>query len=312
LSLTEFRQRVNGELVNNVCNLANRVLSLLAGPLGHRLAPAGAGPGRELVVDALRKAAEVRAAYERLDFRAAVRGATEISQSANQFLQARAPWAKVKGEPEVARQDLSDAAEVAYLVGGLLQPVVPTIAAKLFEQLDAPPLTFAALEKASYPLLDRSRPVGTPAPLLTRMEEAQVRLLIIPSVETLVPGASAPASAPPPAEAGPVGVLAYEDFARVALRVGVVRGAERVPKSDKLLKLTVDLGEATPRTIAAGIAEAYAPEALVGRRVVVVANLAPRTIRGVLSQGMLLAAGPGGASLRLVDPGELPPGSEVR
>ena len=94
--------------------------------------------------------------------------------------------------------------------------------------------------------------------------------------------------------------------------MGVVRAAERVPKADKLLKLTVDVGEAAPRTIAAGIAEAYAPEAVVGRHVVVVANLAPRTIRGIQSQGMLLAAGPGGATLRLVDPGDLPPGSEVR
>jgi methionyl-tRNA synthetase len=306
LSLTEFRQRVNGELVNNVCNLANRVLSLLAGPLGHQLAPAGAGPGQELVADALRKAAEVRASYERLDFRAAVRGAIEISQSANQFLQARAPWAKVKLEPEVARRDLSDAAELAYLVAGLLQPVVPTLSERLFAQLDAAPLTFAALERASYPLLDRSRPVGTPAPLLPRMEEAQVKSLIHPEVE----GQASPTATP--AEAFPTASISYEDFARVALRVGLVRAAERVAKSDKLLKLTVDLGEAEPRTIAAGIAESYTPEALVGRRVVVVANLAPRTIRGVLSQGMLLAAGPGGAALKLVDPGDLPPGSEVR
>jgi methionyl-tRNA synthetase len=308
LSLTEFRQRVNGELVNNVCNLANRVLSLLAGPLEHTLAPPGEGPGQTLVADALHKAAEVRAAYERLDFRAAVRGATEISQSANQFLQARAPWAKVKSEPEVARRDLSDAAEVAYLVAGLLQPVVPTITGKLFEQLNAEPLTFAALEKASYPLLDRGRRIGTPAPLLARMEESQVKSLIAPEEES--PAVATP-SAPPSADV-PSGSISYEDFARVALRVGLVRAAERIPKADKLLKLTVDLGEAEPRSIAAGIAEAYAPEALVGRRVVVVANLTPRTIRGVLSQGMVLASGPGGAALRLVDPGDLPPGSEVR
>ncbi len=311
LSLTEFRQRVNGELVNNVCNLANRVLSLLAGPLGQRLAPAQAGPGQLLVEEALRKAAEVRAAYERIDFRTAVRGATEISQSANQFLQARAPWAKVKSEPEVARRDLSDAAEVAYLVAGLLQPVVPTVADKLFAQLQAPPLTFARLQGAAYPLLDRHRPIGTPAPLLPRMEESQVKSLIGPAAVALAPVA-APASVAAPPEGAAPGTLSPEDFAKVALRVGLVRAAERVSKADKLLKLTVDVGEAEPRTIAAGIAEAYAPEAVVGRRVVVVANLAPRTIRGILSQGMLLAAGPGGAALRLVDPGDLPPGSEVR
>ncbi|MGO8971027.1 MAG: methionine--tRNA ligase [Myxococcaceae bacterium] len=307
LSPNEFRQRVNGELVNNVCNLANRVLSLLAGPLQEKLAPAGAGPGKALVEESLRKATEVRAAYQALDFRAAVRGAIEISQSANQFLQARAPWAKVKSEPEVARRDLSDAAEVAYLVAGLLQPVVPSVAGKLFEQLKAEPLTFAKLEGASYPLLDRARAIGTPSPLLPRMEEAQVTSLIVP--EAAPPATSAQA---PPVHAPVPATLSAEEFGRVALRVGLVRAAERVPKADKLLKLLVDVGEAEPRTIAAGIAEAYAPETVVGRRVVVVANLAPRTIRGILSQGMLLAAGPGGAALRLVDPGDLPPGSEVR
>ena len=310
LSLTEFRQRVNGELVNNVCNLANRVLSLLAGPLGQKLAPAGPGPGQVLVEEALRKATEVRAAYDRLDFRAAVRGATEISQGANQFLQGRAPWAKVKSEPEVARRDLSDAAEVAYLVAGLLQPVVPTVAEKLFSQLQAEALTFARLQHATYPLLDRAKPIGTPAPLLPRMEEAQVKSLIVPAGER--PSAAPVAAAAAAQPAGNPGTLSPEDFAKVALRVGLVRAAERVPKADKLLKLTVDVGETEMRTIAAGIAEAYAPEAVVGRRVVVVANLAPRTIRGILSQGMLLAAGPGGAGLRLVDPGDLPPGSEVR
>lgn len=124
--------------------------------------------------------------------------------------------------------------------------------------------------------------------------------------------AAAASAAPAPTDAAAPGTLSPDEFAKVALRVGVVRAAERVPKADKLLKLTVDVGEAAPRTIAAGIAEAYAPEAVVGRHVVVVANLAPRTIRGIQSQGMLLAAGPGGATLRLVDPGDLPPGSEVR
>jgi methionyl-tRNA synthetase len=306
LSPTEFRQRVNGELVNNVCNLANRVLSLLAGPLGGRLSSEASGPGQALVVEALHKAAEVRSAYERLDFRAAVRGATEISQTANQFLQIHTPWAKVKDEPEVARRDLSDAAEVAYLVAGLLQPVVPSISEKLFQQLNALPLTFARLTGASYPLLERSRPIGTPAPLLARMEEAQVKSLLSPPEEAAATAANTQLAEPPAA------TISFEDFDRVALRVGIILAAERVHKADKLLKLTVDVGEAEARTIAAGIAEAYAPEALVGRRVVVVANLAPRTIRGISSQGMLLAAGPGGAALRLVDPGELPPGSHVR
>ena len=309
LSLADFRQRVNGELVNNFCNLANRVLSLLAGPLGGKLATPGNGPGRQLVEESLRRAADVRAAYERLDFRSAVRAAMEISQGANQFLQVRAPWAKVKAEPEVARADLSDAAEVAYLVGALLQPVVPTVANQLFAQLQAPPLTFAGLEQARYPLLDRARPVGTPSPLLPRMEEAQVKRLIVPEGTDKSPPKSAAPRVAPPDTAPPQ--LAPHELGRIDLRVGTVLSAERVPNADKLLRLGVDLGEGGPRSVVAGLAEAYAPEALVGRRVVLVANLAQRTIRGIPSQGMVLAGGPGGPSLRLVDPGERPPGTPV-
>ncbi len=95
--------------------------------------------------------------------------------------------------------------------------------------------------------------------------------------------------------------------------MGKIVSAERIPKADKLLKLTVDVGEGAPRTIAAGIAEAYPePEGLVGRNVVVVTNLKPRTMRGIESRGMLLAAGAGGKDLSLVDPGPLPPGAEVK
>lgn len=300
LSLQDFRLRVNGELVNNVGNLANRGLSMLAGPLQKRLSPGGAGPGRALVEDALKRVPEVRAAYERLDLRAAVKAILDVSTAANQFLQTQAPWALIKKDPEAARAVLSDAADVAYLVAGLLWPVVPAVSEKLFDQLGAPPLTFAALEKASYPILDRARPIGTPAPLIARLEEAQVNGIV---------------AAPPPATPEPQGAaeIEYGDFSRVALKVGKILSAERVPKADKLLKLSVDVGEGAPRTIVAGIAEAYPQrEQLHGRNVVVVANLKPKALRGIESRGMLLAAGPGGKDLSLVDPGPLPPGSDVK
>ena len=107
LSLPEFRSRVNGELVNNVGNLANRTLSLLAGPLGASSRRRRARPGRRWSRPRWPASRRWCAAYEALDFRAAVRTIVEVSQSANQFLQARAPWAKVKTDPEVARADLS-------------------------------------------------------------------------------------------------------------------------------------------------------------------------------------------------------------
>ncbi|HSP81467.1 MAG TPA: methionine--tRNA ligase, partial [Myxococcaceae bacterium] len=236
LNLKDFRLRVNGELVNNVGNLANRSLSMLAGAvLQKRLAPASDGPGRALVEAALARVSEVREAYEKLEYRQAIRVITEISQSANSFLQQQAPWAKIKTDPEAARADLSDAAEVAYLLGALLSPVIPRVSEKLFAQLDAPPLTFEALAIAQYPLLDRGRTVGTPEPLLPRLEEARVDAILgqpaeparekVPESpkakgEKKVKEGAAPKQAA--AELEPPSEIEYADFAKVVLKVGKV------------------------------------------------------------------------------------------
>jgi len=120
-------------------------------------------------------------------------------------------------------------------------------------------------------------------------------------------------SAATPAAPPVFGIIQYEDFARVELRVGQVKAAEAVPKADKLLKLSVDVGEPEPRTIVAGIAQAYPdPAVLLGRRIVVVANLAPRPLRGITSQGMLLAAGEA-PNLQLVSVGDgIAPGTRVK
>ncbi|HYH98302.1 methionine--tRNA ligase [Hyalangium sp.] len=333
LSLKDFRLRVNGELVNNVGNLANRSLSMLAGPLEKRLAPGKEGQGKALVEAALARVPEVREAFEKLEYRNAIKTIVEISQAANGFLQTQAPWAKVKTDPEAARADLSDAADIVYLLGALLTPVIPRVTEKLFVQLGAPPLTFEALEKARYPLLDRSRPIGTPEPLLPRLEEDKVNALIPPSPEQ-PPAPEAPKKAEKkaekaekkPAEApapttqasagagagGPPAEIEYDDFAKVSLKAGKIVAAEKVAGADKLLKLTVDLGEAAPRTIVSGIALAYTPEQVTGRRVVVVTNLKPRKLKGIESRGMLLTAETGEKGLSLLDPGDVPPGSPVK
>ncbi len=295
-NLTEFRQRVNAELVNNLGNLANRTLSLLA--KGKTLAPANEAVGGQLVRDALAKVKDIAAAFEAFDHRAAIKLILEIGYSANQFLAKAEPWKMVKTDPEAARTVLSEAAEIVYLLTALLEPVVPQLAQKLAVQLNRQPLTFNALQSANYPLLERDNPLGEPSPLINRIEEATVaNLVTVPVPETVTPTTSE---------------IEYADFAKVELRAGKVLTAEKVPKADKLLKLSVDLGESAPRTIVSGIAEAYAAEQLVGRNVVVVANLKPRPLRGIESRGMILTAGKGGKDLVLLDPGDVPPGSEVK
>ncbi len=316
-SLTEFRQRVNAELVNNLGNLANRTLSLLAKPeLGGRLAPADEALGGALVRGALARVKEIGDAFEAFDHRAAIKAILEVGYSANQFLAKAEPWKTLKADAEGARAVLSEAAEVVYLLTALLDPVVPQLAEKLAAQLGRPKLTFAQLATAAYPLLERTAPIGEPLPLIGRIEEATVASLIAaPPPAADAPKAEAPAkqkkTEPRPAEAPPA-ELDFGDFTKVALRAGKVLAAERVPKADKLLKLSIDLGEGSPRTIVSGIAEAYAPEQLVGRGVVVVANLKPRALKGIESRGMVLTAGPGGKDLVLLDPGDVAPGTEVK
>jgi methionyl-tRNA synthetase len=315
-NLTEFRQRVNAELVNNLGNLANRTLSLLAKPeLGSTLAAPTPALGQKLVDDALAKVPAIRAAFASFDHRTAVKLILEIGFSANQFLTVHEPWKRLKTDVEGARASLSEAAEVVALLIALLDPIVPVLAENLAVQLGRPKLTFKALETARYPLLERTAPIGTPSPLINRLEEEQVAKLIqTPAEAPVAPKAPAKKSEPKKAEpAAPPAEIEFTDFAKVSLKVGLVQAAEKVEKADKLLKLTVDLGEGAPRTIVSGIAEAYTPEQVTGRRVVVVTNLKPRALKGIESKGMILTAGSGGKDLVLLDPGPIAaPGTEVK
>lgn len=305
LSAKEFRLRVNADLANNIGNLANRTLSILANSFDRRLSPPSTGPGRSIVEKALDRGREVRSAFEGIEYRGAVKAIAEIAASANQLLQSQAPWAKLKSDRDTAHGVLSDAADVVYLLAGLLWPVAPRLSDKLFEQLNASPLTFKLIATSQYPLLDRRRPIGTPGPLIARLEEAQVAAIFESGTGSSTPSPHGPS---PVAHSGEID---YADFAKLVLKVGKILTAERVPKADKLLKLSVDLGEPSPRTIVSGIAEAYVPEALVGVNVVVVANLKARVLRGIASQGMIVTAGSSGAQLRLLDPGSFPPGTPV-
>lgn len=130
-----------------------------------------------------------------------------------------------------------------------------------------------------------------------------------PAPKAAAPAAPAPKKAEVPA--GPAAEIEFTDFTKIALKAGKVLAAEKVEKADKLLKLSVDLGEGAPRTIVSGIAEAFAPESLVGRNVVVVTNLKPRALKGIESRGMILASG-SGKGLSLINPGDVPPGTDVK
>jgi len=234
-----------------------------------------------------------------------VRLANQLADRCNKRLQEAKPWEDPQS-PE-SRTLLFTVGKALCGLATLLYPVMPHFAEGLASAFgQARPAAWQA-DHDPFPG-PPVRAVAKP-PQIARLEAKQVEKLIV-----VAPAAAAPAPAGPPPPPGPVpGVVTYEDFAKLELRVAAVRAAEKIKGADKLLKLTVDVGEALPRTIVAGIAQAYPdPAVLLGRRIVVVANLAPRALRGITSQGMLLAAGeaPG---LELVTVGEaIAPGTRVK
>jgi methionyl-tRNA synthetase len=321
LSLSEMKNRVNGELLNNVGNLANRALSILWKSLSGKL---GLLPSDSEAVGLWTQASLSRAqamqAYLRCDSRAAVQTALALSASANERLQRKQPWKMIASDPEAARRELTLAINVARTCAAMLQPVVPRFAEGIVQQTGAP-----------LPAVTDNKPIEEatirePKPLVRKMEDEDVRKLTsrfvaeAPAGEAPRAGSARRGGTSGSAEAVRATVdanerkeISIEQFGEIDLRAGKVVAAERVPKADKLLKLSIDLGEGAPRTIISGVAHAYQPEELVGRTVAVVANLPKKPLRGIESHGMVLFATGGPRGLTVVEVGEdVAPGSKVK
>jgi methionyl-tRNA synthetase len=303
MSLEEFRNRVNADLANNVANLASRVAALiqrLGGPLQAPPEAAIAGAAASALQGA-------RAAFHALELREAVRQATQLAGLVNRRMQEARPWEE-PGSP-ASRALLFSAAKALRAVAVILWPVMPRFADGLAAAFGQPRPAVWSEEFDAFagpPVEMQGKP-----PQIARLEAKEVGKLIVPVAATTASATTIATTVPP--AAGTPGIVTYDDFAKVELRVGKVLAAEAVPRADKLLKLQVDVGEGNPRTIVAGIALAYPdPGLLVGRSIVVVANLAPRALRGISSQGMLLAAGEA-PNLQLVSVGEgIAPGTRVK
>jgi methionyl-tRNA synthetase len=258
-----------------------------------------------------------RAAYGELQLREVVRLVNQLASVCNRRVQESKPWENPTGAAEQAV--LYATAKALSALALMLQPIMPKFSAALAAAFGRPlPRWDEGLDLFDgKPVEVREKP-----PQIARLEAGQVERLIASAAGSPVPAKlarspgpvedAAKASARP---AAPVtfGVIQFEDFAKVELRVAAILAASRVEKADKLLRLSVDVGEPEPRTIVAGIALAYPdPSALVGMRIVVVANLAPRPLRGITSQGMLLAAGEPPA-LQLITVGDaVAPGTRVK
>ncbi len=303
LSLEDFVQRVNADLVGKVVNIASRCAGFITRGFDGQLAGALAEPGLQERFVAAGEA--IAAHYEGRDFGKAMRAVMALADQANQYIAERKPW--------VAARDPGRAAEVqAVCTQGLnlfrvlmvyLAPVLPVMAGKVEAFLRCPPLAWSELDR---PLLGTR--IEAFAPLMTRVERARVEAMVAASRDEQE-AAAEPAAEPAEPLAEPISI---DEFARLDLRVARIEAAEAVPGADRLLRLVLDVGDHR-RTVFAGIKAAYTPEDLVGRLTVVVANLAPRKMRFGVSEGMVLAAGPGGSEIFLlgVDDGARP-GMRVR
>jgi methionyl-tRNA synthetase len=294
--------RLNADLANDLGNLASRASTLIAagGPVAQVTAPIEAAD-REIASAAAEARAAVERSMEEFAFQKALAGIWAFIATVNRYVDASAPWALAKDPAKRARLErvLATLADSLGFLGVVLEPFLPDAARKIREAIGASgPLTLEAAVVGRLGSVPRVSKISG----------------LFPRVETKVAhAAQAPHPGPLPrgereSAAGKIGIA---DFQKVELRVAEVLAAERVPKSKKLLKLSIRVGEET-RTLVAGVAEHYEPAALVGRKVVIVANLEPATLMGVESNGMVLAASHEGTVSLLTLDKDVPSGSKVK
>ncbi|HEX4143385.1 MAG TPA: methionine--tRNA ligase [Pirellulales bacterium] len=301
LNRDELVLKVNSDLVGKVVNLASRTARFVRKTgLSQSLSDDGG-----LFAAAAAAGDEIAACYEACDYARAMRTIMLLADKANAFVDARAPWSIAKVPGRAAElQDVSTV--VLNLFRQLvvyLSPVLPSLRLQTDGLFGVP---IRHWDDAGRPLL--GTPVGEFAHMMQRLEARQVEAMILESKEE-VPVSASPSDVPAPETDGPETLAAeplvaeritIDDFTKIDLRVARVVAAEEVPKAKKLVKLTLSLGGDERRTVFAGIKSAYEPAQLVGRLVVVVANLEPRQMTFGLSEGMVVAAGAGGSEIFLL------------
>ncbi len=303
LSLADFLARTNSDLVGKFVNIASRCAGFIERG-GGRLAQAQPDPA--LHGEFVAAGERIAALYEQREFATAIREIMSLADRANQYVDRHKPWALAKdpAQAERVRAIATQGINLFRVLMIYLTPVLPRMSAAAAQFLGAPILRW---DDAATPLLDQ--PLNPYQPLATRLDPALVARLAETPVSVTGPavGASAPQAAP----AAGAATIGIEDFARLDLRVARVSAASRVDGSDKLLQLTLDLG-GDPRQVFSGIRASYEPEQLVGRLVVVVANLAPRRMRFGTSAGMVLCAtGESGGLFLLAPDSGAQPGMKI-
>jgi methionyl-tRNA synthetase len=315
-------QRYNADLANGLGNLASRTLTMIAryfrGEVPYPSAAISQKAGDSAIAESARRViAECSTLFEQYQFSRALEVAWGLVAAVDKYIVDNEPWALGEKQDEESRSRLGTilytSAEALRIVTALAHPVIPDATSRIWAQLGLGDIRKFPLPELKWGQLQLGTKLGNVEPVFPRADKSAIERMqkmeeqqrggptteaqpdATPHTMATLPEATpAPAaSAAKPAGTVPDGKISIDDFARVELRVGEVKAAAKVKGADKLLRLEVDLGTEV-RQVVAGIAESYAPELLVGRKVVIVANLAPRKLRGLESNGMIVAASPEG------------------
>jgi methionyl-tRNA synthetase len=309
-------QRYNSDLANGLGNLASRTLTMINRYFKGEVPYPSHGASKTTADAALAETArktirEFGTLFDQFQFSRALESAWALVAAVDKYIVENEPWALGEKQDEDSRSRLATvlytAAEALRIATALAHPVMPEATAEIWAQMGLGDIKKLALSELAWGQLPLGTKLGEVQPVFPRADKSAIERMQKMEEQERVPVAEekpaaavklvaempAPAAAQsaPPASATLAGSekISIDDFAKIELRVGLVKVAERVPKADKLLRLEIDIGTEV-RQVLAGIAEAYAPETLIGRKVVLVANLAPRKLRGMESNGMIVAA----------------------
>jgi len=314
----EFVDFHDKDLADNLGNFVNRV-AVLTHKYYDGVVPAVDGPWQDKLEEVNRLALELGRELDNFSFKQAIQLFLDISSWGNTYLQDTSPWQIWKEDPDspVVKECLFVSLQIVTLLSALCEPFIPFTSPRIRALLNLPPLKngdltgiFDQLQKGE-PLLPAGHRIGEAVILFAKINDRKdsSRLEIINSqkakLEEVIKAEAARQAAQAPATvvAEAKAEIQYDDFSKLVLRTATILHAERVPKADKLLKLTVDLGY-EQRTVVSGIALHYEPEAIIGRQIVLVANLAPRKLMGIESKGMILMAEDAEGRLGFVSPPE--------
>ncbi|NNC67839.1 MAG: methionine--tRNA ligase [Gammaproteobacteria bacterium] len=294
LNLDDFQQRVNSDVVGKLVNIASRCAGFITKKYDNKLTANFNEECTHAFDLAVEKNNQIKSYYEARKYSEAMRVIMSLADIANQIIDAHKPWERIKEDKNrtEVHQVCSFGLNIFCLLIGYLKPVLPELASKSESFLNTE-FTWENLYNCKP--MPEDHEINKFKPLITRIEKELVDKMIEDSKVETAPKASDPIS----------DEITFDDFAKLDFRIAKIVKAEHVEGADKLLQLTLDLGEPTggiQKNVFAGIKSAYSPEEVEGRLTVVVANLAPRKMRFGMSEGMVLAAGPGDKDIFLLQP----------